>query len=131
MRLRHEGNRAYLALDERAAIVIDRSSRTRTIARLGGITMDFDAARRAADAERAALEPRHPHVLLERDPCELLLRVARAGDPDPIRRLRPEPLSGGQRDVLGRAVGLRDDALPDPLRRALDLLDLGGGLHVA
>ena len=86
---------------------------------------------RAADAERAALEPREAHVLLERHPRELLRRVSRARDPHPLGGLRPEALGRRQRDVLGRAVGLREHAVPEPLRRALELLDLGGGLHAA
>jgi hypothetical protein len=63
-------------------------------------------------------------VLLERDARELLRRVAGAGDPDPLLGLRPEALRGGQRDVLRRAVGLGEDALPDALGRALELLDV-------
>jgi hypothetical protein len=82
---------------------------------------------RAAHAERPALQPGDAHVLLEGHTSQLVGRVPGACAQDPLRGLRPEALGRGQRDVLGRAVGLREQAVPDPLRRALEMVDLGRG----
>jgi hypothetical protein len=84
---------------------------------------------RAADAERTTLEPRQQDVLLERHARQLVRRMARPGDPHPLVRLRPEALGGRKGDELRRPVGLRQQLVPEALRRALDRLDLGGCLH--
>ena len=77
-------------------------------------------------AERAALEAGQANVLPVGGLRELGRRMARAGHADPLGGLGAEALRGGQGDVLGSAVRLGEDALPQPLGRALDLLDLGG-----
>src|SRR4051794_37326760 len=68
-------------------------------------------------------------MLLECHAGELLGRVAGPGDAHPLLGLRTEALGRGERDVLGGAVGLREQAVPERPGRALETLDLGRGLH--
>ena len=51
------------------------------------------------------------------------------GYPHPFLRLRAEALGRGERDVLRRAVGLREHAVPESLGRALEPFHFGCGLH--
>src|SRR5215207_11027716 len=86
------------------------------------------------DSEHAALEPREPHVLAIGHLGEPLRRVPRACDADPILGLWTEPLRRRQRDVLRRAFGLCQEAVPQRPRRSLEMLDVlatGNRAHAA
>jgi hypothetical protein len=48
--------------------------------------------------------------------------VAGAGDADPLLGLRAEALGCRQRDVLRRALGLRQQAVPERLGRSFEVL---------
>jgi hypothetical protein len=59
------------------------------------------------------------------DPRELPRAAPSALEAHPLLGLRAEPLGGGERNVLRRALGLREDAVPQRSRWPLD------GGHVA
>jgi hypothetical protein len=61
-------------------------------------------------------------VLSVGDLGELLGRVARSRDAHPFLGLRREALGRRQRDVLGRALGFRQQAVPQGARRGLEVL---------
>jgi hypothetical protein len=52
--------------------------------------------------------------------------MARARDPHPLLGLRPEPLGRCERDQLGRALRLGEEAVPERTRRPLEVVDVGG-----
>ena len=71
---------------------------------------------------KLALEAGEAHMLAVRDARELLRCVPGPGDAHPRRGLGPEALRRRQGDVLRRALGLRQQAVPKRARRALEVL---------